>query len=298
MADAITITCAAALKGSWPKPLAEDWLKKYPAIFDENDLELAVSQPRNHFCEWYTAIHLFQKEHALALVEKYDIQKHGRKYHLFVKHLSVSQRNTLFKIRQEFGVQLPDLFVIGASGDCWFVEVKGPGDRISEMQRRSHEAITSKLGIPVRIINVSIEDSVIEEGEISQDAAIALSCSGDDRHVLYSSSPFVIALKRRLDIWANSRHVACRLEGRSFKYRVGDTIVSLIVTEHKLDINLEKVRARGNHSLAREVVEAVQRIRPKATQTRPGLDCPLAVKHWSSLEVILDRLIQKPTYSD
>ena len=292
MADAISITCTAALKGSWPKPLAEDWLKKYPTVFDENDLELAISQPRNHFCEWYAAIHLFQNEHALALVEKYDVQKHRRKFRLFEQHLSASQRNTLARIRQDFGVQLPDLFVIGASGDCWFAEVKGPGDQLSELQRRSHEAILSKLGIPVRLINVGIADSGPAEAEIGQNAAIALSCPGDDRQVLYSSSCSVIELKRRLDAWANAHRVACRLEGRSFKYRVGDATVSLIVTEHKLDINLEKVRAGGNHNLAREVVDAVQRIRPKATQTRPGLDCPLAVKHWSDLEGILDRLIR------
>jgi hypothetical protein len=98
-------------------------------------------------------------------VEKYDVQKHRRKFRLFEQHLSASQRNLLTRIRQDFGVQLPDLFVIGASGDCWFAEVKGPGDRLSELQQRSHEAIASKLGIPVRLINVRIDEGTRFQGK-------------------------------------------------------------------------------------------------------------------------------------
>jgi len=65
-----TIYCTAAIKALWPDPLAVQWHQQYPDIFDPDDLRLTQTQPHNHFCEWFAAIHLFHREQALSLVEK------------------------------------------------------------------------------------------------------------------------------------------------------------------------------------------------------------------------------------
>src|SRR6516164_113428 len=71
--------CTKAIRELWPKPLAGQWLQQYPNLFDEDDRRLTVKQPRNHFCEWFAAIHLFHREGAHSLVEKYVYQNHPAK---------------------------------------------------------------------------------------------------------------------------------------------------------------------------------------------------------------------------
>lgn len=60
-------------------------------------------------------------------------------------------------IREAYAVQPPDLFVfVPKTSRYWFAEVKGPDDRLSVKQIRSHDAITRELGVPVEIIEVKI----------------------------------------------------------------------------------------------------------------------------------------------
>lgn len=49
----------------WPSPLADQWRSLYPTLFSEHDREMAHTQPRNHFFEWFAAIHLFQSDRSL-----------------------------------------------------------------------------------------------------------------------------------------------------------------------------------------------------------------------------------------
>jgi len=74
-----TIHCTKAIRELWPDPLARQWLQQYPDVFDGDDLRLTVNQPKNHFCEWFAAIHLFHREGARSLVEKYVFQNHPQK---------------------------------------------------------------------------------------------------------------------------------------------------------------------------------------------------------------------------
>jgi hypothetical protein len=56
-----------------------------------------------------------------------------------------------------YAVQPPDLLVyMPKTSRYWFAEVKGPGDRLSTKQVRSHDAILRRLGVPVEIIEVRI----------------------------------------------------------------------------------------------------------------------------------------------
>ena len=69
------IYCSQALKNRWPSPTAEEWLTNYPGLFDQDDLRLAINQPANHFCEWFAAIHLFHRDNAISLVEKWNVER-------------------------------------------------------------------------------------------------------------------------------------------------------------------------------------------------------------------------------
>jgi hypothetical protein len=152
-----TIYCTKAIRDLWPNPLASQWLQQYPDVFDKDDLRLAVKQPRNHFCEWFAAIHLFHREGARSLVEKYVYQNHPAKVARMVTLLSGPERKTLEEIRTAYAVQPPDLLVfVPNTRRYWIAEVKGPGDRLSDKLNRSHDAIVRELGVPVEIIEVRI----------------------------------------------------------------------------------------------------------------------------------------------
>lgn len=152
-----TIYFTQQLRSRWPKPLAEEWSVSYPLLFDHEDLRLARNQPVNHFCEWLAAIHLFQRDGALSLIEKYLFGRHPRKHKVIAETLNPDQLQILKAIHDEFGVQPPDLFVFSPNRSrFWFAEVKGPGDKLRETQKASHAAIREKLGVPVEVMRVTV----------------------------------------------------------------------------------------------------------------------------------------------
>lgn len=152
-----TIHFTKAIRDLWPDPLALHWLQQYPDLFDADDLRLTKTQPKNHFYEWFAAIHLFERDGAHSLVEQYVYKTHPTKMAKLVSLLSLDQRTILDGIRKTHAVQLPDLFVfVPNSTRYWFAEVKGPRDRVSEKQAASHNAITRELGVSVEIIEVKM----------------------------------------------------------------------------------------------------------------------------------------------
>ena len=143
------------LRRLWPSPLAAQWASQYPELFDLDDLRITQRQPKNHFSEWLAAIHLFHRDGALSLVEKYVFSNHPRKRALLDELLPGNQRGVLDQIRSEFGVQPPDLLLYTPDRSrIWFGEVKGPGDKVRDAQRRSHGAIAQRLGMRVEMITV------------------------------------------------------------------------------------------------------------------------------------------------
>jgi hypothetical protein len=148
------IHCTGAIRDSWPT-IAEQWSAQYPELFDEDDLRLTLTQPRNHFCEWFAAIFIFQRDGALSLVEQYVYGTHAKKIAQLEQLLDRLQRDILTAICARHHVQPPDLLVyMRGTKRFWFTEAKGPGDQISTRQRASHEAITRELGVPVEIVRV------------------------------------------------------------------------------------------------------------------------------------------------
>lgn len=155
MPSATTIYFTPELRAQWPSPLAEQWASAYPALFDENDLQNTRLQPRNHFCEWFAAIHLFHRDGLYSLVEKYLFTGHARKTSLLNRLLSDSQLTILHDIHTLLRSQPPDLLVFTPDlTRFWFAEIKGPGDKIRPRQLQSHAAIQKRLRVPVELITV------------------------------------------------------------------------------------------------------------------------------------------------
>jgi hypothetical protein len=132
----LTVYCTPQLRTLWPDPLAGRWREEYPNIFDDDDVRLTGRQRRNHFCEWFAAICLFHSRGVLSLVEKYRRGKaHPCKREPFERLFSVTERRRLNEICADCSVQPPDqLIYTPAFTQRGFVEVKGPGDRLSEPQ--------------------------------------------------------------------------------------------------------------------------------------------------------------------
>lgn len=150
--------------------LPAQWREQYPQLFDDDDLRLAQGpQRRNHFCEWFAAIHLFQRDGARSLVEKYDTFENHRLNHLrkghrrkvadYEKVVPEDKRQVLHEIGSRFRVQLPDLLVLSGDGRSFsFAEVKGPTDHTlkRENQWGSRCAIRTQLGVSVEVIKINL----------------------------------------------------------------------------------------------------------------------------------------------
>ena len=160
MSQQTTIYCTEQIRRLWPRPLAQRWAQEYPQLFDSDDIRLAVRQPRNHFAEWFAAIHLFQRDGVRSLLEKYTFQNHPRKVKMFEGLVAVARREALRTIGKTYQVQPPDLLLYRPDGAfVGFAEVKGPGDRLSHKQVRSHERICESLGVPVQVLIVRVVGS-------------------------------------------------------------------------------------------------------------------------------------------
>lgn len=154
------IHCTKALRRLWPTPLASQWRKQYPNIFDDDDLRITRRgrQRKLHFCEWFAAIHLFHRDGAQSLVQKYVYERaHPTKYAKFLRLLGSERLDVLDAICERLHVQPPDLFVYQPDAPRFgFAEVKGPGDKLSGGQIQSHRQIAHEMRLPVEIIIVNI----------------------------------------------------------------------------------------------------------------------------------------------
>jgi hypothetical protein len=133
----------------------------YPDVFDDDDLRITRKQTRNHFAEWFTAVHLYHRDGALCLVEKYGCSNHPRKAVLLDKILGGKRLQMLDEICADCATQAPDLLVYTPGfAAFWFAEAKGPRDRLSEKQQASHAAIRRHLKVPVEVFDVVVRDPV------------------------------------------------------------------------------------------------------------------------------------------
>jgi len=135
--------------------LPREWQVKYPDIFDDDDLRLALSQPNNHFYEWAGAIHLYEKRGYLSLLEKYQFKNHKRKASILQKLDFDNLRKALEYQRLKKSMQTPDLLAYKPDFSDWFFcEIKGGLDRLREEQVKHFETISSISGKSVYLIKI------------------------------------------------------------------------------------------------------------------------------------------------
>ena len=112
--------------------LIDDWFMKYPFLFDSDNWRNAKGfqhQFGYHFAEWYAAIQLYKKYRLLSIVGKYKYQSHRWKWAAL--HMVVRRKEDRDVILSK--VKRPDLLVYTKDYSQYcFVEVKGPGDRLSD----------------------------------------------------------------------------------------------------------------------------------------------------------------------
>lgn len=124
------------------------WKRRYPAIFDDDDVRLALSQPSAHFGEWLAAITIFNATGHLSLLEKYGLPSHRRKLKLFQTIVPQEQRDLMDA--HPVVVQSPDLFVYSEDRKDWYYcEVKVDSDRLRPKQIAFFERIMEITGRPV-----------------------------------------------------------------------------------------------------------------------------------------------------
>jgi hypothetical protein len=153
------IRCPRSLRARWPDPLAGEWLERYPQIFDLDDYRCTRRQAHKHFWEWYAAVHIFEREGACSLVEKYDCANHPVKADRLAGVLSASQIAFVKSIYYDYHTQVPDLFCyVPSSGRFWFAEAKGPTDRLRPNQLAGHEALKREFGVAVEILRFKFRD--------------------------------------------------------------------------------------------------------------------------------------------
>jgi len=153
------IWCPRSLRVKWPDPLAGEWLEQYPQLFDADDYRCTRRQAHKHFWEWYAAVHVFEREGACALVEKYDCENHPVKAERLAGVLSTSQIAFVKSIYYDYHTQVPDLFCyVPSTGRFWFAEVKGPTNRLRPNQIAGHEALRREFGVPVEILRFKLLD--------------------------------------------------------------------------------------------------------------------------------------------
>lgn len=162
-----TIRIEPAQRARWRSgDLALEWRQRFPHLFDDDDLRLAKSQPKNHFCEWLGAIVLHQTTGYLSLVEKYEFATHPRKKEIVAQLLPLAVRDAL-RDRSHGRAQAPDLLMYAPDYSDWFFcEVKGPSDRLRDEQIRKFSRLADLTSKPVRLLEFSLDrGSQVDPGE-------------------------------------------------------------------------------------------------------------------------------------
>jgi hypothetical protein len=133
--------------------LVREWAAQFPQLFDELDLNHAVSVcgKGKLFGEWLAAILLHQTTGYCSLAIKYETPSHERKRRTLERLFDREVCHYL--TRRPNRALAPDLLMYNADfSDCFFCEVKGPSDqsRLEQMQRFTE--VTAKTGKSIKLI--------------------------------------------------------------------------------------------------------------------------------------------------
>ena len=155
-----------ALAGEWKEgkgALAKAWRRKYPDVFDADDLRLVSNQPTYHFLEWLAAIQYFERGY-LALVEQYIYKTHPRKVAI-VQDLVGPEGLTFLKDKRS---QPPDLLVYTRNrSDFFFAEVKRRKEKLNPRQEEAFAQIESYFGREITVLRLYAQKA--QEGSKNDD---------------------------------------------------------------------------------------------------------------------------------
>jgi hypothetical protein len=138
--------------------LWEQWAEAFPRVFDADDLRIARTQagpPNNlHFFEWLAAVLIYQSFGYLSLLQQYEFKAHRRKQAVLRELLAPEVFALVTHHRAQYGaVQCPDLLVYAPDRSDWFFcEVKGPRDRLREVQAAYFRALSDASGKDIRLV--------------------------------------------------------------------------------------------------------------------------------------------------
>jgi hypothetical protein len=133
--------------------LGPEWAKRYPEIFDEEDLRIYRTECENgyHFYEWLGAVLLFEATGYLSLIEKYGSENHPRKTQLFESMASEASE----AVQAIDGAGWPDLFCYSPDHKHWhFCEVKGAADTLKSQQLVTFHKLWQATGRQVYVLRL------------------------------------------------------------------------------------------------------------------------------------------------
>lgn len=185
-----TLPYLKAERKLWRKRLLQgEWFRKYPELFDCDDLKLAMRRDEKsyEFGEWLTAIH-FWNQGFHVLLPKYTHKANKVKYQKAVELLGKKDVKKLARPGR------PDLLAYKDKEHLVFVEVKVEGDRVSRAQKKMMKRIARHFG---KDRHVRIFVYHVRAGVRKRMAARIQSHSEDERKLregrIVSSKPILAA---------------------------------------------------------------------------------------------------------
>ena len=137
--------------------LIDEGAARYPDLFHPIDVNTAKTQAARgyHFVEWFSAVRLFEDLGLASLHEGYTYKSHISKRARLLEIAGEPAHDALRAVPREDRYRFPDLFVYRpGTSDWFFVEVKGPGDRLSATQAPFFSTLVERVGRPVKLVTV------------------------------------------------------------------------------------------------------------------------------------------------
>jgi hypothetical protein len=122
-------------------------------LFGSHDVRLARTQRRNHYYEWLAAVLLYHTG-GYSSLQKYEFPRASREKSAALKRvLGTDACEWLYRRQRRRAVQCPDLLAFRPDlTEVFFVEAKGPTDRLRPVQETFFEELTERTGNPVKLI--------------------------------------------------------------------------------------------------------------------------------------------------
>jgi hypothetical protein len=135
--------------------LSRDWAARYHELFDESDLERALTQGRQgrHFYEWLAAIRLFEATGYRCVLAKYQFKRrHPAKFAIFEALVPESVRELLPPGGRPQG---PDLLMYSPLMDDWFfAEAKRVREGLTRSQRELFPRLETASEKKIRFVRL------------------------------------------------------------------------------------------------------------------------------------------------